>query len=105
FVGAAGMVDMAMGEPDLLDPEAIAFDRVEDGLHIAAGIDHHTDLAVGIEQQRAILLEWRHRNDTGLQSTHRELPNGKTEAIAHLRTKAKTGTWRITVESGFVMAG
>ena len=39
--GAAGMVDMAMRDPDLRDVDAVVADRRKDAVDVAAGIDHH----------------------------------------------------------------
>src|SRR3954453_18025307 len=54
FGGPADVIDMTMGEPDLLDVDAGLLDRGQDLRNVAAGVDHDRlprDLA---PQQRAI---------------------------------------------------
>ena len=65
FGGAADMVDMAMGQPDLFDRDIGLLDRRLDLRHVAAGIDHHGLLGGLAPQQRAVLLEQGHRDDGG----------------------------------------
>ena len=67
---SAGMVDVAMGEQDLLDRDAALADGIEDRGHVAAGIDDGAHLSRLVEDQRAVLLEGRHGNDEGLELCH-----------------------------------
>ena len=55
--GAADVVDMAMGQPDLLDRDAGLLDRCLNFGDVAAGVDHHGFLAGLVPDQGAILLE------------------------------------------------
>ena len=73
FHGAAGVVDMAMRDPDLRDFELVVADRSEDAVDIAAGIDHHALPGHGVEQDGAILLEWGDRHDDGVELSHLRL--------------------------------
>ncbi len=43
---------------------------LQDDRHIAARIDDHALLRVGIEEHRAVLLEGSNRNDAGLEHAH-----------------------------------
>ena len=61
--GAADMVDMAMGQPDLLDRDAGLLDRRQDLGNVPAGVDHHGLLGRLVPDDGAVLLEQRHRND------------------------------------------
>ena len=63
FGGAADMVDMAVGQPDLLDRDAGLLDRRQDLRHVAAGVDHDGLLGRLVPDDGAVLLEQRHRND------------------------------------------
>ena len=63
FGRAADMVDMAVGQPDLLDGDAGLLDRLEDLRHVAAGVDHHGLLAGLVPDDGAVLLEQRHGDD------------------------------------------
>ena len=63
----AGMVDMAMGQQDALDRHAQSLDGSQDPLHISAGIDDGRLAGRVTPEDRAILLEGRHRNDLVLQ--------------------------------------
>src|SRR6185312_14200447 len=51
---AADMVDMAMGQPDLLDSDTGPLDRLEDLRHVAAGVDHHCLLARLVPEDGAV---------------------------------------------------
>ena len=68
---AAGMVDMAVGDPDRRDGDAVVADRVEDAVDVAARIDDDAFLGLRVEQDRAVLLERRDRHDPGVQLSHR----------------------------------
>jgi hypothetical protein len=61
--GAADMVDMAVGEPDLLDRDAGLLDRLKDLGNVPAGVDHHRLLGRLVPDDGAVLLEQRHRHD------------------------------------------
>src|SRR5665647_876072 len=63
--GAADMVDMAVGQPDLLDRHIRLLDRGQNFRNVAAGVDHHGLFGGLAPYQRAVLLEQRHRNDDG----------------------------------------
>ena len=67
---AAGMVDMAMRQPDRRRLDAVLLQRGEDLVDVAAGIDDHAGLVVHVEQDRAVLLERRDRHDAGIELTH-----------------------------------
>ena len=72
FGGAAGVVEVAMREQDLLGRHARLLDAGLDALEIAAGIDHGAPLGRLVPQQRAVLLERRDGNDGGFER-HGEL--------------------------------
>ena len=61
--GAADMVDMAVGEPDLLDRDAGLLDRLQNLGNVPAGVDHHGLLGRLVPDDGAVLLEQRHRHD------------------------------------------
>ena len=63
FRGAADMVDMAVGEPDLLDRDGGLLDRLQNLGNVPAGVDHHSLLGRLVPDDGAVLLEQRHRND------------------------------------------
>ena len=63
--GAAGMVDMAMRQQDLLDLDALRVDRGLDPIQITSGIDHSADLGGVVPNQGTILLERGDRDDRG----------------------------------------
>src|SRR3954449_417289 len=57
------MVDMAMGQPDLLNADGGLLDCVPDLRNIAAGIDHDRLPGGLAPDDGAVLLEQRHRHD------------------------------------------
>jgi len=57
------MVDMAMGQPDLLDGNAGLLDRFQNPRNVPAGVDHHSLLGRLVPDNGAVLLEQRHRHD------------------------------------------
>jgi len=61
--GAADMIDVTMGEPDLFHGDARLLDRGLDFWNVAAGVDHDRLLGGFTPEDRAILLEQRHRHD------------------------------------------
>ncbi|MOA01408.1 hypothetical protein D3C78_1208160 [compost metagenome] len=70
FVGAAGMVEMPVRQPDFLQRDAVFSHDLKNDVHIPAGINDDALLGVLIEQDGAILLEWRDRNNARLQLSH-----------------------------------
>ena len=65
--GAAGMIDVAVGEQDLLDRHADLGDRRLDAVEVAARVDHRALLGLLVPEQRAVLLERRDGHDGGFQ--------------------------------------
>ena len=65
---APGMIDMAMGEENALDPDAGFRDRLTDQVEIAAGIDHDPGFGGLVPDEGAVLLERRHRNDHDIEA-------------------------------------
>ena len=51
---------------------------VEDAVDVAAGIDHHAGLRLGVEQDRAVLLERGDRHDACVELSH-----GASGFVAH----------------------
>ncbi len=70
FVGAAGMVDMAVRQQDLLRRHAQLGQRFLDPAHVAAGINHRAEAGFLVPQDGAVLLERRDRDDGDLQFGH-----------------------------------
>jgi hypothetical protein len=70
FGRAAGMVDMAVREPDFLDRDLALIDGAPDLYEIAARIDDDGALRLRAPQQRAVLLERRDRDDDGAEVLH-----------------------------------
>ncbi|MNU68742.1 hypothetical protein D3C71_581170 [compost metagenome] len=70
FVGAAGMVEMPVRQPYFLERDAVFSNDLKNDVHIPAGINDDALLGVLIEQDGAILLEWRDRNNARLQLSH-----------------------------------
>ena len=64
----AGMIDVPVRQQDLLRLHADLGDRRLDAVEIAAGIDHGAQHGLGIPDQRAVLLEGRHRHDGRLEA-------------------------------------
>jgi hypothetical protein len=64
--GAARVVDVAVGQQDLLDLDAGLGDRLADAVDVAAGVDHGAALGGVVPQDRAVLLERGHRDDRRL---------------------------------------
>src|ERR1700730_4337185 len=63
--GAADMIDMAVGQPDLLHSDVRLLDRGLNFRNVAAGVDHHGFPGGLAPDQGAVLLEQRHRDDDG----------------------------------------
>ena len=57
FAGAAGMVDVAVGEQDLLDPDAEPRGGIHQQVDVAAGIDEGALHGFAAPEQGAVLLE------------------------------------------------
>jgi hypothetical protein len=70
FGGAARVIDMAVGEQDLLHCHARLGDRVGDAIEVAARIDDGGPLRRLAPQEGAVLLERRDRDDDGAQVVH-----------------------------------
>ena len=64
----AGVVDVPVRQQDLLRLHAHLGDRRLDAVEIAAGIDHGAHHRLGVPDQRAVLLEGRHRHDGRLEA-------------------------------------
>jgi hypothetical protein len=50
--------------------QPVLLDRGEDAVHVPAGVDDDGGLVVGVEQDRAVLLEGRDGNDPGVELSH-----------------------------------
>src|SRR6266446_6842436 len=61
--GAANMVDVAVGQPDLLDPDIGLLDCRLNFRNVAAGVDHNGLPGGFAPDQGAVLLKQRHRDD------------------------------------------
>ena len=61
--GAAGVIDMAVGEQNAVEREFHLGHAAQDALDIAAGVDDHATHGLGRPEQRTILLEGRDRQD------------------------------------------
>ena len=70
FRRPARMIDMAMGEENLLDRNLRLFDGLHDRIDISAGIDHGADMGIVIPDQRTILLERGDGNDHDFGTCH-----------------------------------
>ena len=70
FRRSTRMIDMAVGEKDLLDRYLRLLSSLEDPVDVSAGIDHGADTGVGVPDQRAILLKRRDRNDHDFGTCH-----------------------------------
>ncbi len=70
FLGTASMIEMSMGQPDFLEGDAVFSDDLKDDVHIAAGINDNTLFGILIEEDGAVLLERRDRNNARLQLSH-----------------------------------
>src|SRR4051794_3260706 len=70
---AAGVIDMAMGQKNLLGRDAGLLDRGKDAREIAARIDDRGAVARVAPEDRAVLLERRHGDDGGAQRHERRI--------------------------------
>src|SRR4029450_2983836 len=61
----SAMVDMPMGEEDLLNGDAMLLGGRLQAVEVTTRIDERTKLRLGAPQQGAILLQWRNRDDGG----------------------------------------
>jgi hypothetical protein len=73
--GAAGVVDMAVGEQDLLGPDAELLDGGEDLPNIAPRVDDGRADGLLVPEDRAVLLERGDGDDSRLQAGHRWSPS------------------------------
>ncbi len=64
---AAGVIDMAVGQKNLLGRDAGLLDRRKDAREIAARVDDRGAIAGVAPEDRAVLLERRHGDDGGAQ--------------------------------------
>ena len=71
--GATGMVDVAMGEPDLFHRHSGFGDRLAHARKIAAGIDDDRAHRLRAPHQGAVLLELGDRNNGGADVFHDDL--------------------------------
>ena len=79
--GAAGMIDMAMGQRIFSGVTPVFSIAGQDAREIAARIDHRAAVAGLVPQDRAVLLERSHGDDGGLQR-HGELARGVAVALS-----------------------
>src|SRR5690606_1315230 len=66
----ADMIDVTMRDPDSPDGDPVLAQNFKDTRHLAARVDHDTGARVFIEQQGAILLEGRDRDNPGAELSH-----------------------------------
>ena len=97
------MVDMAVGQQDLLDRDSGLRRRRLEPRQVAARIDERAAHRLGAPDQRAILLQRRHRNDRRAQRRlahfHGSAGRGCEVAIAggsFFIEAATASAWRIT---------
>jgi hypothetical protein len=69
--GATGVIDVAVRQQDLLDPEAHLGDCGVDAVEVPAWIDDGAELGRAVPDERAVLLERRHRHDGGVEACGR----------------------------------
>lgn len=91
---AAGVVDVAVREQDLLDRDAGLGDGGPDAVEVAAGIDDGGALRVLVPQQRAVLLERGDGDDRGLGFGHGSERRGKRDLPPIWRPRAGTASER-----------
>ena len=70
FRRTTGMIDMAMGQQDLLDGDARLLDGLEDHRNVTTGIDDRPHLLRLVIDERAVLLERGDGDDEGFQLCH-----------------------------------
>jgi hypothetical protein len=63
--GPARMVQMAVGDPDLLQRQALVGERLHQARNLAAWIDDRGLQGLGTPDDGAVLLQRRHRRDQG----------------------------------------
>ncbi len=61
------MIDVRVGDQDLLERKALARHQCQEPLDFAAGIDKRCAPGDFTPDERAVLLQWRHRDDPDLQ--------------------------------------
>src|SRR5262245_47663664 len=81
---AAGVVNVAMGQQDLLDLQAELADSGLDAIEVAAGIHHGALLAVLVPEQRTVLLERRDGDDGSFQGHRRAFAAAGAASLADL---------------------
>ena len=65
------MIDVAMGQQNLLDPRANFADGLQDSVDVAARIDHGPALGRSIPKNCAVLLKGSDWDDRCLEALHR----------------------------------
>ena len=68
--GAGGVIDMAMGQPDLVDGDIGLSDRSLDVRQVATRINDHSTFGGFAPQQGAVLLKGRDWNNESLRLGH-----------------------------------
>ena len=68
--GTGGVVDMAMGQKDLVDLHAVARDRGQDHRHVTARVDDGAAAGRLVEEDRAVLPKRRDGDDDCLEHDH-----------------------------------
>jgi hypothetical protein len=68
--GAAGMVQMAMGEQNAVDRDPERRDPLQDPVNIAARVDHHAAPGLAVAEDGAVLLDRRDLDDRGGEFRH-----------------------------------
>lgn len=64
------MVKMPVRQPYCLERDAVFGNDLQNDVHIPTGINDDAFLGILIEQDGAVLLEWRDRNNARLQLSH-----------------------------------
>ena len=65
--GGAGMVEMAMREPDANNLDAKLLGRAHEAVNLAAGINEGAFHGLAVPDQRGVLLQRRHRDDANVE--------------------------------------
>lgn len=69
--GATRVVNMSMGDEDLFDADAPLVDLGNQSIDVSTGIDNGAALACLIPEQRTVLSEGRHRDDSEFEFCHK----------------------------------
>ena len=72
--GAAGVIEMAVGQQDALDGERARLDSFGDQGRVAARIDDERGLGLGVVDKGAVLLKRGNGDDLDTQLAHEEAP-------------------------------